>query len=250
MVTSDPDFALFSASITNADDYIKNAQLIFDNDSIAHARVFSLLAFEEIGKALYGFYCYVGIKKRNKKDYQILFKGSKAHINKQMLAWELIYYHVLQEWHLETKSLKKINSLSIDHAKGKINSTKYVEGLLLCARKDGDFWYDTVKYLLDTEEKFNSNPRWLTDEKEKAMYVNFISKDKGFIITSPQDGYQFNNETTQNAINTFSFFINLLKKSEIEIKSSKRNIRLINRNRPIIQKTMEELRDALGLDEE
>ncbi|OLS24145.1 MAG: hypothetical protein HeimC2_23650 [Candidatus Heimdallarchaeota archaeon LC_2] len=244
MVVNDPDFALFEAALKNAKQYLKDAQTLLDAGSPAHAYALTVLGFEEMGKSILGYSCLMGFRSREDSEFQLMFKAKGSHEKRQLLTFELIFGMVMINWIEESNSKKEINQLSTKHQKQLISRKKYINEILKIAKIDGELWENYLKSIFSLQEKFNKNPKWLSNKKEQAMYVSSKTKKgvKGAVIESPLDEHLFSQEQVQRVIQSHNSFLGFLNIFEKGIKSNKKIERGIGKIRLNIKQFVNDMK--------
>lgn len=233
----DPNLSLFHLALKNAELFIQDAQILLDSGSVGHSYGLSVLAFEEFGKALMGFNCYLGVLNRDDEEFKIMFKD---HSEKQMTAFQIISMLILIEY-LDTTTLKnQINKIITELQKDIISYERYINDFIDILEIDDSEFAENLLRLLEIEVKFIDDPRWMDKRKQRALYVDLDKKDPRILLT-PQDEYEFSKEEVQLVITSHKWFIEYWREIDIELRKKKRLPVEFVKYRQAVKKIMKEL---------
>lgn len=212
-----PDLALFHASLSNANQFIQDAQILLDHGSIGHSYGLSVLAFEELGKALLGMSCYLGIVNREDEEFKIIFKD---HIEKQINSFNMLSFMILMEYFEQSVQREKLLKIINEYQSNLISVERYNQDLINFLENDHSELAENILRLIDIELKFIEDKRWLDKRKQRAFYVDLDPDDQRVLLT-PQDNYEFEKSNVQEIINSHRWHIDHWREVDIEIRKRK-----------------------------
>jgi len=182
-------------SLENAEQYIKDAELLIENSSFGHAYAFAILAYEELGKTLMCIFGMLVCWFTNKDVITPTIKGwnktFKNHVTKQIImrvidelhiaVYQLFYQRCgVKESEMKRLEVKDMKELTKKFIQSPDNAIKLIESIFSSKEK---FEKDLEGLLKDRSvdrviEEFPSK-RPLEKEKWRGLYVDY--KEEKFI---------------------------------------------------------------------
>jgi len=161
--------------IANAEQLLKDAILLRENNSFGHALSLSILGFEELGKAFFAFNIYTGSIKEQIDLIKIM---NEKHIEKQKHGWQFfteycfgdLMFEIISSKHFdEFKAIINLQETHLTEAQlleiEKISEEKnYREILELCK---------VNLKIIEINNKLFVNQTFLNNQKNNGLYVGF-----------------------------------------------------------------------------
>ncbi len=217
-------------SLVNAEQFLKDAKLLRDNESFGHAYSLAVLGFEELSKSIWAFFVNIGLMDLVEYDRKKIFR---QHVTKQIVGWEtieaffLIYFEIRID---DSKYKTKFDEIMKKKPRKLEELHEQLRSLFTEITKDKDIKYshlaNQLLRILDIHEEINTNR--MNNRKNEGFYVYDINESGE--IKTPQ---QFTLENME-FINTASSFIQIFRTIKDYI--------LNNLDNPLVEAMMQSIR--------
>ena len=184
-------------SLENAEQYIKDAELLIENSSFGHASAFAILAYEELGKTLMCIFGMLVCWFTNKDVITPTIKGwnktFRNHVTKQIIVRVIdelhraVYQLFYQRFGIKETEMKRLDKNDIKELiKNFIQSPADVKELIKSVFSSKEKFEKDLEDLLkergvDRVIKEFPSKKPLEKEKWRGLYVNMDYKKGKFI---------------------------------------------------------------------
>ena len=195
--------------LKNAEQFIKDAQLLRRNNSLGHAYSLAVLGLEEIARFWIIYFVYMGFFTEDSIEVVL---ANKDHIFKQRFAW-LVFSLLIHSEFLETSKYKEdISKLFEEKKDGKISYKVYERKFNKLLKEESQICPSALKVLQLNEEikKLNIDYKIIEKNRKKGFYVEYNISEKQIINTPDSfilDDLIFIDTVQDYSVNVRDFFI-------------------------------------------
>lgn len=168
--------------LKNAEQFIKDAQLLRSKNSLGHAYSLAVLGLEEIARFWIIFFLYMGLYTENSIEVEL---ANTKHVFKQRFAWLIFSSLFFSEWLKTTEYKEDLLKLLEEEKNGKISYKSYEKKINKLLKKESQKSPLAFKILQLNEEikKLNSDYQIIEKKRKRGLYVMYNIFEKQIIST-------------------------------------------------------------------
>ncbi|MFQ5979048.1 MAG: AbiV family abortive infection protein [Candidatus Heimdallarchaeota archaeon] len=204
-------------SYENAKQFLRDAEILLENNSPGHAYSFCVFAFEEWSKALTALNLMLGVEQPQDQDVQAIFRN---HRLKHRNALVNAFLGLFIQWIELSPSKDEISSVFSDFYQNGLSEESMRRKFRKIGLEENTHESSVIVSFLDLIEDFERNPRLIEDRRLQGIYVGFDFKTGAtygpFNFTVPETREKL--ETYQTLIEGWEGVYEVLKNRKLQNK--------------------------------